>query len=118
MASNALQLAVAKALHEATVAYKPGTYKGMAAGRSDKNHDGMVAVEVTVSENKIESINVLEYDQSIDHKKYGAAVTEAKDKVPAAIVAANSLSVDVVADATFASNALELAVARALAQAR
>ncbi len=120
MATNAIQLAVAKVLHENTVAYQPGTYTGTAKGRSDKKHDGTITVEVTVSENRIESINVVEYHQSTDNKKYGAAITEAKEKVPAGIVGANSLDVDVdvVTSATFASNALELAVARALAQAR
>lgn len=118
LASNALQLAVAKALHEATIAYKPGTYKGLAHGRKDKKHSGLIEVEVSVSANKIENIVVLSYDQSVDHKKYGPAVTEAKEKIPAAIVANQSLQVDTVADATLASNALELAVAKALAQAR
>ncbi|PID72477.1 MAG: hypothetical protein CSB34_02015 [Desulfobulbus propionicus] len=116
--SNALQLAVAKILHEATVAYKPGTYKGTAMGKDSKKHSGVVTVEVTVAENKIESINVLEFEQSVDHKKYGPVVTAAKEQIPAGIIAGNSLNVDAVADATMSSNALELAVARALEQAR
>ncbi len=118
MASTALQLAVARVLHDNTVAYKPGTYKGTAMGRSDKKHTGTITVEVTVSENKIEDIKVLEYEQSVSHKKYGAPVTEAKEKIPAAIVANQSLDLDAVAKATMASNALELAVGRALEQAR
>ncbi len=118
MAGNALQLAVAKILHEATVAYKPGTYTGTAMGRGGKHHAGVISVEVTVSENKIENIKVTEYEQSVDHKKYGPVVTEAKTKIPMEIITKQSLEVDNVAKATFASNALELAVARALAQAR
>ncbi len=118
ISSSALQLAVANALHKATVAYKPGTYRGTAKGRSDKTHAGSITVEVTVSENKIENIKVLEYEQSVTMKKYGKIVTEAKNKIPAEILARQTLDVDSVAQATLASIGLKLAVARALAQAR
>lgn len=118
MASNAIELAVAKALEQAvTKKYVPGTYKGEAYGRSDKKHNGHIEVEVTVSENKVEDIKVLTYEQSVDHKKYGASVTEAKTKVPAQILEKQSLEVDIVTKATFASNAIDLAVARAIQQA-
>jgi uncharacterized protein with FMN-binding domain len=119
MASNAIELAVAKALEKASVKkYKKGTYKASAYGRSDKKHNGLIEVEVTVSENKIDDIKVLSYEQSVDHKKYGKPVTEAKNKVPAQIKEKQSLEVDVVTDATFAGNAISLAVAKALQQAR
>ena len=118
LASNAIQVAVAKILHEATVAYKPGTYQGSAMGRKSKDHSGVVSVEVVVSESKIESINVLEYEQSTDHEKYGPTVTEAKEVIPAAIIDKQSFGVDGVVKATLSSTAIELAVARALAKAR
>jgi uncharacterized protein with FMN-binding domain len=119
MASNAIELAVAKALDKAsTKKYVPGTYKGSAYGRSDKKHNGLIEVEVTVSENKIDDIKVMSYEQSIDHKKYGKPVIEAKTKVPAQIKEKQSLEVDIITDATFAGNAINLAVAKALQQAR
>ncbi|MBK8943933.1 MAG: FMN-binding protein [Ignavibacteriae bacterium] len=119
MATNAINLAVAKALAQATGSkYVPGTYKGSAFGRSDKEHDGMIEVEVTVSDSKIEKIDVLKYNQSVDHKKYGAPVTEVKNKVPTQVVEKQNLDVDVVTDATFATVALDLAVAKALEKAR
>lgn len=119
MASNAIELAIAKALNQAyAVNYKPGSYKGEAYGRSDKKHNGHIEVEVTVSESKIEDIKILGYEQSVDHKKYGEPVTEAKTSIPAQILETQSLRVDAVSKATFASNAIELAVARALEKAR
>jgi uncharacterized protein with FMN-binding domain len=119
MATNAISLAVAKALTQAAAPkFTPGTYKATAMGRSDKEHDGMIEVEVTVSDSKIENINVVKYNQSVDHKKYGASVTEAKAKVPAQVLQKQNLDVDVVTDATFATVALDLAVAKALQQAR
>ena len=119
MASNAIELAVAKALEKAsTKKYTPGTYKASAYGRSDKKHKGLIEVEVTVSESKIDDIKVVSYDQSVDHKKYGEAVTKAKSQVPAQILEKQSLEVDIVTDATFAVNAIDLAVAKALQQAR
>ncbi len=119
MASNAIGLAVAKALEKAsTKKYKPGTYKATAYGRSDKKHNGLIEVEVTVSESKVDDIKVLGYEQSVDHKKYGKAVNKAKSQVPAQIKEKQSLDVDIVTDATFASNAIGLAVAKALKQAR
>lgn len=119
MASNAVELAVAKALYQASVKkYTPGSYKGEAFGRSDKKHNGHIEVEVTVSETKIEDIKVLTYEQSVDHKRYGEPVTEAKTSIPAQILENQSLEVDAVSKATFASNAIDLAVARALEKAR
>jgi fumarate reductase flavoprotein subunit len=119
MASNAIELAVARALDKAsTKKYTPGTYKASAYGRSDKKHKGLIEVEVTVSENKIDDIKVVSYDQSVDHKKYGQPVTDAKTKVPSHILEKQTLEVDVITDATFAGNAINLAVAKALQQAR
>jgi len=119
MASNAIELAVAKAIEQATEKkYTPGTYIGEAMGQKNKKHSGHIKVEVTVSETKIEDINIVEYEQSIDHKKYGKGVTEAKTKIPADLLTKQSLDIETVTKATFASNAIELAVAKALQQAR
>ncbi|MCB9247884.1 MAG: FMN-binding protein [Ignavibacteriales bacterium] len=97
--------------------YTPGTYKGSAYGRSDKEHNGLVEVEVTVSADKIDDIKVVTYNQSVDHKKYGTPVNEAKTKNPAQILEKQKLDADVVTDATMATTAIELAVAKALQQA-
>ena len=119
MASNAIELAVAKALYQASEKkYTPGTYKGSAYGRSDKKHKGLIEVEVKVSADKIEDVKVVTYDQSVDHKKYGEPVAAAKTAVPEQIVKTQSLEIDAVTKATFASYAIDLAVARALEKAR
>lgn len=118
LSSNGIKLAVAKILHENTVTYKDGTYKGAAIGKTSKKHVGTINVEVTVTGGKIADIKVVEYDQSLDHKKYGAPVTEAKTKIPADIIAAQTLAIDGVAKATLSSSGIQLAVADALAQAR
>ncbi len=97
--------------------YKPGTYTGKAIGKKSKNQSGLVKVEVTVSTDKIENIEVLTYGQSIGHRKYGAFVSQAKKEIPAAILAKQSVDVDTIARATISSSALQLAVADALHQA-
>jgi len=115
--SNAVALAVAKALNKAIVSpkYKAGTYKASATGKSKK---APVAVEVTVSASKITSIKVLSHKESVENKKYGPVVTDALTKLPASIVKANSVDVDAIAQATITSNAVALAVAKALDKAR
>ncbi|GEM_PF-808273 len=115
--SNAVALAVAKALNKAIVSpkYKAGTYKASAKGKSKKVP---VTVEVTVSASAIKSIKVLSHKESVTNKKYGPVVTDALTKVPASIVKANSVDVDSIAKATITSNAVALAVAKALDKAR
>jgi uncharacterized protein with FMN-binding domain len=115
--SNAVALAVAKALNKAIASpkYKAGTYKAEAMGKSKKVP---VTVEVTVSSSAIKSIKVLSHKESVENKKYGPVVTDALTKVPASIVKANSVDVDAIAKATITSNAVALAVAKALEKAR
>ncbi len=115
--SNAVALAVAKALNKAIVSpkYKAGTYKASAQGKSKKTP---VTVEVKLSASKIESIKVLSHKESVDNKKYGPVVTDALTKVPENIVKTNSVDVDAIAKATITSNAVALAVAKALDKAR
>jgi urocanate reductase len=124
MSGDAIKLAVASTLHQATVKYNDGTYKGKAMGRKSKGgkdkkpHSGWVEVDVTIAGGKIEKIDVPVYDQSVDHKKYGPLALEAKEKVPAGIIQNQSLDVDAVSKATVSSNAIMIAVAKALEQAR
>ena len=95
--------------------YKPGTYKASAKGKSKKVP---VTVEVTVSASKIKAIKVLSHKESVTNKKYGEVVTESLTKFPASIVKANDIGVDAIAKATRTSNAVALAVAKALDKAR
>jgi len=118
ISSDAIKLAVAKALLKATIKYTPGTYKGFATGKKGKGYDGNVEVEVKVSESRIEDIKVITYQQSIDHKRYGPSVKKAKDIIPDEIIKKQSLDVDAIAKATISSIAIQLAVANALEKAR
>ncbi len=119
ISSNALELAIARALDQASPKkYVAGTYEGSTQGRASKGHTGEIAVKVTVTESKIEKIEVVTYEQSVDHKKYGEPIAQAKDAIPAFVLENQSLGADVVAKASTTSVALELAIARALEQAR
>ncbi len=119
MSSIAIELAVARALDQALIKkYKPGTYKGSAQGRKDKKHSGLIEVEVKVSDSAITDIKVVTCEQSKEHKTYGKYVNTALDTIPAAILKEQALGADVVVKATMTSNAIELAVARALEKAR
>ena len=75
---------------------KPGTYTEVARGM----YDGLT-VDVTVSESKIEDIKVTAYNET-------APGWPALEKMPAAILEAQSLAVDTVSGATRTSEGLSL----------
>ena len=77
---------------------KPGTYTATAKGMFDG-----LTVEVTVSENAIEKIEVTAHQET-------APGWPALEKIPAAIVEAQSIAVDAVAGATMSSNGVKAAV--------
>lgn len=87
------------------IAFTPGTYTGTARGR---NAD--VSVEVTVSEKRIESVNVLPNSESLGVSDLPQV------RIPEEIVAYQSLGVDSVSGATITSNAILSAAAAALEQ--
>ncbi len=86
--------------------YTDGTYTGSAKGMN-----GDVTVEVKIAADKIESVTVT------DHKETPGISDPAIEKVPGEIVEKNSVEVDVVAGATFTSEAIINAVAQALDKA-
>ncbi len=89
----------------AFAAITPGTYEGEAKGM----HDGL-KVAVTLNETGIEKIEVLEHQET-------APGWPALDKVPEAIIAAQSLKVDTLAGATRTSEGILAAVTDALTKA-
>jgi len=96
--------------------YKPGTYKGSAVGFTKKGHPGKIEVEVTVDADSIKNINIVTYEQTLKGKR-GDSVKEAKEKVPAEILAKQTVTVDGIAKASMSSDGIKLAVAQALEQA-
>ncbi|MDD3409856.1 MAG: FAD-dependent oxidoreductase [Eubacteriales bacterium] len=87
-------------------AYTAGTYTATAEGRN-----GAVTVEVAFSASAIESVTVTEQAET-------AGIADgALERIPAAIVDAQSLNVDAVSGATITSDALLTAVADCVAQA-
>lgn len=80
----------------------PGTYTGVATGMFDG-----LTVEVTVTENAIEDIKVVSHNET-------APGWPALEKLPAAIVEAQSIAVDTVAGATRSSEGVVKAVTAAL----
>lgn len=84
---------------------KPGTYTGVAKGMFDG-----LTVEVTVSETAIEKIEVTAYQET-------APGWPALEKIPEAIIEAQSIAVDAVAGATMTSEGVKAAVEAALVEA-
>lgn len=84
----------------------PGTYNATAAGLK-----GDVAVEVTVDEDEILSVEVT------DHQETDGIGSVAADELPGKIVEAQSLGVDGVSGATFTSNAIFEAVQACITEA-
>ncbi|WMJ82537.1 flavocytochrome c [Oscillospiraceae bacterium LTW-04] len=86
--------------------YTPGTYEGTAKG-----YGGDLKVTVTLGDNQIEKIEVAE------NKETAGVGTVAIEKLPAAIIANQSLAVDAVAGATVTSKGLLEAITAALVSA-
>ncbi len=101
-----LVLALALPLIGAAATYKPGTYTASAQGMG-----GMVAVTVTFSEDKIESVVIG------DHSETPGIATPVLEGFPQLIVDNQSLKIDAVAGATLTSDAVLTAVADCVQQA-
>ena len=86
--------------------FKAGTYSGSAAGKN-----GDVKVDVTLSADKITAVKVTE------HQETEGISDPAIEKVPAEIVEAQSLKVDLVSGATITSQAIIDAASAALTSA-
>lgn len=87
-------------------AFTPGTYTAAADGRN-----GPVNVEVVFSENAIESVTVTE------HSETAGIADPAIERIPAAIVEQQSLSVDTVSGCTLTCSAILAAATDCLTQA-
>lgn len=115
--SNALKAAVEKALADqvagtaptgkAQVSYKAGTYTGKGYG-----FHSYVTVETVFSDKAIESVTVTDNGGETVYLRDLCA-----EKIPAEIVDAQSLNVDVVTGATWGSEAIITAVAQCVEQA-
>ncbi|MFV0496826.1 MAG: flavocytochrome c [Candidatus Fimivivens sp.] len=86
--------------------YTPGTYEGTAKG-----YGGDIKVTVTLGENQIEKIEVAQNEETV------GVGTVAIEKLPAVIIANQSLAVDAVAGATVSSDGLIEAITAALVSA-
>lgn len=93
-------------LFTTALAYTPGTYTASAQG-----NNGPVTVTVTFDENAITDVKVGQNAETVGIRE------TAFEQVPTAIVAHQSLGVDVAAGATNSSNAIINAVADCVAQA-
>ncbi len=90
--------------------YTAGTYTAEATG-----HNGTLSVEVTVSEDKIESVNVTSHTETYGIG-YGMKETPI-EAIPTQIVENQSLAVDTITGATITSAAVVSAVSSALEEA-
>lgn len=93
----------AQAAEETAIQFTAGTYAGEANGTG-----GPIKVEVTVSADKIESIKIVDDNESAG---IGEQVFEA---LPSKIIETQSLGVDSIAGATITSAAVKAAVTKAL----
>jgi uncharacterized protein with FMN-binding domain len=119
ISSNAIILAAAVAILDSeNKVLNDGKYNGSANTRNYGKFSGKVEVEVKVLNTIIDSISIIVFDQSIDHKKFGQLVSKARDIIPEQIINKQSIVVDGISGATQTSNAIKLAIARALENAK
>lgn len=86
--------------------YNAGVYQG-----TTKGHNGDLKVEVELSNDAIVSVKILEHVES------EGISDPARERIPADVVAGQTLNVDTVSGATVTSNALLTAIADAITQA-
>lgn len=91
---------------ETAAMFKAGTYTA-----TTDAHNGELNVEVTVDENTIKEVKVIE------HKESPGISDPAIERIPKAIVDEQSLAVDTISGATVTSDAIIVAVTEALKQA-
>ena len=87
--------------------FKPGTYVGEGEGIH-----GPIQVEVTVDETRVTDIKI------VKHEETEGICEPALTDIPADIIEKQSLDVDIVSGATFTSEGVLEAVAKALKQAK
>ena len=116
MTSNAIKVAVQKALDDAAgAAAWDGTYTAGTYTAASKGKNGEITVEVVFSENAIESVTVTGHAETLG-LGYGIS-TAPIDMYPAQIVEGQTLAVDAITNATVTANAVIAAVADTVAQA-
>ena len=89
-----------------TTAFTAGTYQATVQA-----HNGDLSVEVVVDEETIQSVVVLDHNESV------GIADGAIERIPLMIVESQSLAVDTISGATITSNAIIAAVTEALKQA-
>ncbi len=89
----------------AEVTFTPGTYRGNSQGMY-----GNIGVDVTVSENTIDAIEVVELHDT------PVIANAAVEEIPQKVIAAQSIGVDITTGATFTSGAMLGAIRDALKQ--
>ena len=102
----AVALAVLGSFSVCAMAAASGTYTSEALGRN-----GPVKVEVTFDNGKIASVKL------VSHKESTGIADPALERIPAAIIAEQSVAVDVVGGATLTSKAISAAVANCIKSA-
>ena len=89
-----------------TTAFTAGTYQATVQA-----HNGDLSVEVVVDEETIQSVVILDHNESV------GIADGAIERIPLMIVESQSLAVDTISGATITSNAIIAAVTEALKQA-
>jgi uncharacterized protein with FMN-binding domain len=119
ISSNSILLGIARALEKGRRGVlKDGLYKGSTCGRKDAIHSGIINLRLEISSGKISGITIDSLDQVTDHKRWGYYVKKAIRDIPDAVMRRQSLEIDAVSQATNTSNAILLAIARALEKAQ
>jgi fumarate reductase flavoprotein subunit len=77
--------------------FTPGTYEASAIGY---NQQTPITVEVTFSEDAIETIEIVSHEESVDNEMAGNRVRATLDRVPPAIIEKQTLVLDAISGAT------------------
>lgn len=118
ISSNSILLGIARAVEKGIKGnFKDGTFNGRALGRKDEHHSGIINISLVIMNSNISSIKIDSIDQITDHKRWGYYVERSIKEIPDSVISSQSLDVDAISGATNTSNAILLAVARALENA-
>jgi len=118
VSSNSILLGIARAVEKGMKGkFIDGTFTGTAIGRKDAHHSGNIKIRIIIRDSRISSIEIDSLDQATSHIRWGYYVERAIKKIPESVINSQSLEIDAISQATNTSNAILLAIARALENA-
>ena len=94
--------------------YIPGKYIGTVDSRDFNDLNGKVSIQIYLSNTRVDSLELVEFDHDIYHKIHGPAAIKSKNTTPGEVITKQSISVDGITGATTSRKMFTKAIESAL----